>query len=235
MGKITTTSILGAPNRHHPYEQNTATQRQENTTIHRSMITETQEPITITITDIKTQPLPPTRDEQSEKLQQLLKCPVCLNVPRKATLKSCERGHIICIACYTQLNPDEQNRKTCPICRGKLDYTNVFAAQTLTIVLENTKLQCRNNHNGCMKKKLAPAIEEHEEVYCTYRDIPCPAANQKSCQYISSLKNVISHLTAAKCAVILDHSDKQVWPKEEFITTIRDFPGNAISIFQRPA
>ena len=235
MGKITATSILGASNRHHPYEQNTASQRQENTVNHDNMIGRTQEPITITITGMQTQSLPPTRDEQSEKLQQILKCPVCQHIPRKSKLKSCERGHIVCIACYTQLITNEQNEKKCPICRGKLEFTNVFAEQTLSVVLENTKLQCRNSYNGCTKKKLASEIIEHEEIYCAHRDIPCPAASQGTCQYISSVKNIVRHLTTAKCAVILDHTDKLIKLKEEFITTIRDFPENAESIFQRPA
>jgi len=51
------------------------------------------------------------RREVTEKLTDLLECPVCLDIPRSAPIFSCRNGHLICAKCQPKL-------ECCPICRS---------------------------------------------------------------------------------------------------------------------
>ena len=48
--------------------------------------------------------------ETTEKMLNLMECPVCLEVPRAAPIFSCRNGHLICGSCQPKV-------KCCPTCR----------------------------------------------------------------------------------------------------------------------
>ena len=61
------------------------------------------------------------RIETTEKLLDIMECPVCLEVPRSAPIFSCRNGHLICGTCQPKLD-------CCPICRSTdVDIRNGFA------------------------------------------------------------------------------------------------------------
>ena len=51
--------------------------------------------------------------------EENLLCPVCLTVPRSSPVRQCNKGHIVCQACYNTLKvtDDALAQKNCPTCR----------------------------------------------------------------------------------------------------------------------
>ena len=46
----------------------------------------------------------------------LLKCPLCENIPLKYRMVFCDNGHLVCVSCRSQMkDPDK-----CPVCQGAL-------------------------------------------------------------------------------------------------------------------
>ncbi len=52
-----------------------------------------------------------SRREMTEKLIDLMECPVCMDFPRSAPIFSCRNGHLICAKCQPKV-------VCCPICRS---------------------------------------------------------------------------------------------------------------------
>ena len=72
-----------------------------------------------------------TRREMTEKLVDLMECPVCLDFPRSAPIFSCRNGHLICAKCQPKL-------ECCPICRSPdVGCRNGFAEKFVRILFIN--------------------------------------------------------------------------------------------------
>lgn len=68
------------------------------------------------------------RIETTEKLLDLMECPVCLEIPRCAPIFSCRNGHLICGQCQPKL-------ECCPICRSPdVGIRNGFAEKFVSIL-----------------------------------------------------------------------------------------------------
>ena len=72
------------------------------------------------------------------KLEERLRCPVCLEVPTTGPVYNCLYGHSVCSSCYTGYNSD------CPQCRVKMYKITSLLAAT---VIENIDHTCQ--HEGC--------------------------------------------------------------------------------------
>jgi len=98
-----------------------------------------------------------------EELKDYFECPICLNVPRKAPIWQCDKGHTICSSCRPKV-------VTCPQCRAR--YTagnrNYFAER----LLERVPVPCSFLEQGCEVELVPSKIKKHE-LECDYRDIVC--------------------------------------------------------------
>jgi hypothetical protein len=85
------------------------------------------------------------------KLEERLRCPVCLEVPTTGPVYNCLYGHSVCSSCYTGYNSD------CPQCRVKMyKITSLLAA---TVIGERFPADLLGIH--------------HDQ--CNFRLVKCPA------------------------------------------------------------
>lgn len=93
-----------------------------------------------------------------EKLKELLECPVCLKLPRKAPIYQCKGGHCLCKDCHGRLTE-------CPLCkRPRGEIRNLVFEQCLTMMSH----ECKFADYGCLFEDIIEALECHEQD-CRYR------------------------------------------------------------------
>jgi hypothetical protein len=113
-------------------------------------------------------------------LKNLLECPVCLRVPRKAPIFQCTRGHIVCGEC-------KPNVRTCPQCRIPMDNIRSLVSEK---VLEQLPTSCKYADHGCQVERMREVLVEHEK-HCQNRLVNCV---DLECQQKVPLSSLLSHL-----------------------------------------
>jgi hypothetical protein len=113
-------------------------------------------------------------------LKNLLECPVCLTVPRKAPIFQCTRGHIVCGEC-------KPNVMTCPQCQIPLDNIRSLVSEK---VLEQLPTSCKYADHGCLVERMRDVLVEHEK-HCQNRTVNCVGL---ACQQKVPLSSLLSHL-----------------------------------------
>lgn len=136
-----------------------------------------------------------TGEDDEDAVDDSLKCPVCLIIPRTSPVFSCLNGHIICSKCRQKL-------ASCPLCRAEIQYRNVFAERLFARLLEHRILTCENLHLGCDYKSGLKEILAHAPI-CDFREVHCPGSHRKSCLKLSPLARLIQHLSTDKCAQVI--------------------------------
>ena len=58
----------------------------------------------------------------TDELRDLLECNVCLEVPRTVPIYQCDRGHLFCSECNSQMT-------NCPVCQIPLRKTRCLFAE----------------------------------------------------------------------------------------------------------
>ena len=101
-----------------------------------------------------------------EDLQEDLKCPVCLKIPRSIPIYQCMSGHIICKECKPRL-------KSCPVCRIPLENQSPRALMTERFVMK-IPLKCHNADHGCQQPEMLLTELEKHERNCEFRLAQCP-------------------------------------------------------------
>jgi len=112
-------------------------------------------------------------------LRDKVKCPVCLDVPKKAPIPVCPNGHVVCSKCV---------REKCPTCRVKMEQGKSSLAVT---VIENIDHDCENE--GCNEKLSHRELVSHDKS-CFYRLVECP--DLESCKEKISLASLPTHLVS---------------------------------------
>ena len=97
-----------------------------------------------------------------QQIMDILKCPICYNIPRKTPIQSCEAGHIVCEDCRPQLI-------TCPACRGPFVDTASSVISNIVCIVDHP---CKYNTFGCSIKLKAGEIGHHEKE-CPERTVKC--------------------------------------------------------------
>ena len=120
-------------------------------------------------------------DELVEKLEEGVRCPVCLEVPTSSPIYSCSRGHLLCSTCY------RGHYSTCPCCRTRM-FTNVSLLASL--VIENIERACQYDRQGCTVRLMAGELEKHVRT-CEFRSVSCPS---HLCKKEVPLSHVVDHL-----------------------------------------
>ena len=113
-------------------------------------------------------------------LKNLLECPVCLTVPRKAPIFQCTRGHIVCGEC-------KPNVTTCPQCQIPMDNIRSLVSEK---VLEQLPTSCKYVDHGCQVEMMRDVLVEHEKN-CQNRIVNCV---QLSCQQKVPLSSLLNHI-----------------------------------------
>ena len=116
-----------------------------------------------------------------QKLEETVRCLVCLEVPISGTIYSCPKGHLVCASCF------QGPFSNCPMCRTKMFKTVSLLATT---VVENIEHKCKFDAEGCMEKLVVDKVEEHKKV-CTFRPVSCPSV---LCKKTVAFARLVDHL-----------------------------------------
>lgn len=136
-------------------------------------------------------------EEDDEEMMEHLKCPICLDYPRRSPLYSCENGHIICDECSNRSVAD-----SCAVCRSDSPkIRNVFAERFLEQKLKTREFQCRNQASGCSFKALMKFLTKHENS-CEFKPICCPGVHRGACHWSGPYSKLIQHIMEKKCVQV---------------------------------
>ena len=122
----------------------------------------------------------------TEDLREYFECPVCFNVPRKAPIFACARGHMICALCKPRI-------AICPTCRVPFDgqpYRLYFAERLLE---ERVPISCTFADYGCKLEAPGAAIKRHEETGCPFEPMACQH-HENGCNLKISRRLMSSHI-----------------------------------------
>ncbi len=116
-------------------------------------------------------------------LQEEIKCPVCLRLPRKSPVYQCISGHILCKECH------QRCEDTCPTCRRPLHgkIRSIVADKLLDLM----PVLCRYNDHGCEVETHRDEIDTHESA-CDCRPVCCVDI---ACHAKVPVKKMLQHMT----------------------------------------
>ena len=170
----------------------------------RSLLKETQ--TKLTITEEEKHYLVKERDEAAaryrslvEQLEQRLKCPVCLTVPREAPVITCKEGHLACSSCLQGWLAG--GRLGCPYCRAD----HLVGAKSLLadLVIKNIEHEC--NLNGCGQRVPYDDLADHQKK-CQFRLVKCPGSNLL-CNMMLPFCQVVDHVQKCSDTVYRGQND----------------------------
>jgi hypothetical protein len=115
-------------------------------------------------------------------LQEEIKCPVCLRLPRKSPVYQCISGHILCKECH------QRCEDTCPTCRRPLHgkIRSIVADKLLDLM----PVLCKYNDYGCEVETHRDKIDDHESG-CDCRPVCCVDI---ACHSKVPMKRMIHHM-----------------------------------------
>ena len=117
----------------------------------------------------------------TSRLEERVRCPVCLDVPTSGPVYACPKGHCVCSSCYQGFHSQ------CPLCRNQMYQTTSLLAVT---VIENIDHVCP--HEGCTARVPANKIEDHMKS-CDLRPVSCPSHRcEKTVPYSKLLEHIKS-------------------------------------------
>ena len=154
---------------------------------------------------------------------EILKCPICMELPRSVPIYKCPKEHQLCLNCSSKVD-------TCPVC------------------LQETPIKCK--FDACNVKSLMAQLGDHEQV-CKHRPVTCPLSLWNACAWRGSFIELIKHIKEKMCvssilwwkgqsrfinegiASIEDNLAMDV-KSPVFKLCLSDFPANSPSVFDRP-
>lgn len=151
-----------------------------------------------TVTEAKRQKLVPglastsKGDDKLElRLRHIMRCTVCLSLP-KMTMYQCEMGHLMCVACFTNLHAEQSTLRnegaTCPQCRTKISQ----GTATRNVAVEKAIMELPSECQYCKKELPTKLIERHEQHECEERPITCKYL-RIGCQWKGPSRKAIEH------------------------------------------
>jgi hypothetical protein len=157
-----------------------------------------------------------TMDKYQERLQEVMRCPVCLDLPRGGEAYVCINGHIVCETCK------EKVVAMCPVCRVSALWSICpFYKRIAAEFLSQIRAVCAYTASGCRHKLDLFLVSRHEEK-CYYRPIYCPAKHRGTCQWEGSLITLCRHVQLHRCVQVLGSVDNNM----VFTSHIADFASN---------
>ena len=115
------------------------------------------------------------------KFQEILQCPVCLQVPKTSPIYQCLNGHIVCNQCHPKLT-------TCPVCRNVLGKIRSIISEKM---IKQVRFGCKFATEGCPIQLPHADLLDHESKCIFGEYVECPL----SCKgEILALPNMIQHM-----------------------------------------
>ena len=124
-------------------------------------------------------------EARKRKIDEIIKCKVCLATPQKGHILQCQNGHLICQGCMDKNEESESDddgnesntrRVTCPTCRtpmNQLTGNKRIRALGIEQLIEAIDVDLPCIHMGCEFVAPKSAMPSHERK-CEYRKISCP-------------------------------------------------------------
>jgi len=129
--------------------------------------------------------------ELMRDLEDILKCPICLNI-NAVNVFCCLNGHNICFGCYERVIGGDRDIPECPICMFTMisaPMTNLSINQIIGVL--SFKIICINTSNGCKFKDIKDKIDVHEKNECKFmkcKNAECDFISDKEQQNIHEVK-----------------------------------------------
>ncbi|XP_062518493.1 TNF receptor-associated factor 6-like [Corticium candelabrum] len=124
-------------------------------------------------------------EEFVEPLSTRLTCPICHLAFREPVLTRC--GHQFCSSCLT---PCLQRSASCPVCRTKLDSSNIFPNNALKREILDLNIKFSLHETGCAWTGELRNSEVHDRE-CQYVDVAC----ENECEQWIMRKDIDDHMT----------------------------------------
>ena len=103
---------------------------------------------------------------QEQNLANILKCVVCLAVPKNPVYTPCSH-----IYCKTYIISWLNVRSSCPLCRKFLDETDLLSlSPQLSSLFDILQVKCKFGNNGCTELHNIKQIDSHEKI-CKFKGI----------------------------------------------------------------
>ena len=191
------------------------------------------------------------RTQEEQDICDMLICPICLDLPRRRPIYTCNNGHIMCYSCKEEWSkyckecmklcarcvtaPSALCKGTCkqcpgacPTCRDHSLKPDLFVGKLADAVLADIVVDCKFTAHGCSERQKVKDILGHEEK-CQFREAHCPAKHRGSCQWVGSLAKMIVHVKKAACIQILRSNEADA----PFRSYIGDFSDPKMTVFNR--
>jgi len=118
-----------------------------------------------------------------DALKSIVKCSMCVKVPREGPIHQCSSGHIICLSCFFK------NVK----CQCGVNLKNTNRNLVAEKLLDEIPQDCINKDSGCNVELLFNKLNAHEKV-CSHRSVHCP---HDDCCDVIPLSKCMDHIN--KC------------------------------------
>jgi len=97
-----------------------------------------------------------------DEFKEVIKCPICYEVPRVGPISVCPEGHLICKECKPKID-------NCPVCRVRM----TTGAKSLLALFITERIPHSCGNQDCSESFLPDALAAHEKV-CVHRVVSCP-------------------------------------------------------------
>jgi len=101
-------------------------------------------------------------------LQNLMECPICFEIPKKAPIPCCRNGHLMCSSCL-----GNSEIRECPACKVAMNANNHCLNTLANSILDLIPHSCRFKIHGCQHEDLPTNMKAHEQN-CKHREVKCP-------------------------------------------------------------
>ena len=143
--------------------------------------------------------------ETVKNMQNLMECPVCLDLPHSRKIYSCEAGHPVCEPDLKKLAKGykggaftirDAKSVNCPTCvTRKIAFRNLLVEKVLHESFKILALECRFS---CGTYHCLENMPKHEEL-CSKRQVQCPG---NKCKWEGPLDQLINH-GEVKCLEVI--------------------------------
>ena len=154
-----------------------------------------------------------------EVLRRSLECPICLVIPRKVKIFSCQNGHTICEPCLTALPPPQN----CP--KGSCSYYNPGCRMlVLEGMIERTTMEvgCIMAREGCPVTMVQGKLLDEHESKCRLRKVKCICS---PCPSEVSIENLLEHVTTRTPSMGVLSKVKEMGPRTTGSGRLRESGG----------